>query len=63
VEGIRLLLSVLISLSLSGDRMDDDRPVIGLRALDCRLDLPDVMAIDRADVLEPELLEEHPGDE
>ena len=63
MERVGLILGVLVARALAGHGVDDDRAVGGLRALDGLLDLRDVVAVDRADVLQPELLEEHAGNE
>ena len=57
------VLGVRVALTLAGDRVDDDRAIGALGALDGLLHLGDVVPVDRADVLEAELLEEHAGHE
>ena len=59
VEGVGLLLGGHVARALLGHRVDDDRAVDPLRADHRVADLLDVVTVDRADVLDAELLEEH----
>jgi len=59
VECIGLNLGVSVSGAFGRHSVDDDRAVGGLCAADSLFDLLDVVAVDRSDVLDAELLEEH----
>ena len=61
VERVGLLLGVLVARALLGHCVDDHRAVRGSGPRDGALHLRDVVAVDRAYVRQPELLEEHPG--
>jgi hypothetical protein len=66
VELRGVLLGLLEAPSLVGQGVDHDRRAVGGNLLGAReglLELPEVVAVDRADVVEPELVPDQVGEE
>ncbi len=60
MESVGAVLGVRVPFALARHGVDDDRAVVRLRPRDSVLDLSDIVTVDRADIGDAELLEEHP---
>ena len=63
VEFLRVCPGRLVALALLGHALDEDGAVVGLGRLEGLDERLDVVAVDRADVADAELLEDEPGEE